>query len=374
MSFREIVQFFIQINSEGYTWVLQVFLIVFLTLIANFVAVRSLSRLKNELERTTNLFDDCLVEASSKPLAVLIWVIGLSWAANIVYQVSGAEIFKFIVPARKVLFIGLLAWFGVRFTRLAEVNLIGYESGALDPTTIRALGKIFSAAIIITGALIILQTLGYSISGLMAVGGIGGIAVGFAAKDLLANFFGGFMIFLDRPFNVGDWIRSPDKNIEGIVEDISWRQTTIRTFEKRPLYVPNSTFSNIAVENPSRMSNRRIKETIGIRYEDMSKMRVIVQDVKSMLEQHTDIDSKQTLIVNFNSFAPSSLDFFIYTFTKTTNWVRYHAVKEDVLLKVLDIIEEHDAEMAYPTSTVYFSQNKVSQNNDSYVLPEAKPE
>ena len=103
-----------------------------------------------------------------------------------------------------------------------------------------------------------MQALGYSISGVLAFGGIGGIAVGFAAKDLLANFFGGLMIYLDRPFSVGDWIRSPDKNIEGTVEEIGWRLTRIRTFDKRPLYVPNSTFTQISVENPSRMLNRRI--------------------------------------------------------------------------------------------------------------------
>jgi len=80
-----------------------------------------------------------------------------------------------------------------------------------------------------------MQTLGYSISGVLAFGGIGGIAVGFAARDLLANFFGGFMIYMDRPFDVGDWIRSPDQEIEGTVEKIGWRLTTIRTFDKRPL-------------------------------------------------------------------------------------------------------------------------------------------
>ena len=87
------------------------------------------------------------------------------------------------------------------------------------------------------------------------------------------------MIYLDRPFSVGDWIRSPDKEIEGTVEDIGWRLTRIRTFDKRPLYIPNSIFASISVENPSRMSNRRIYEKIGIRYDDVSKMNTIVTEV-----------------------------------------------------------------------------------------------
>jgi MscS family membrane protein len=200
-----------------------------------------------------------------------------------------------------------------------------------------------------------MQTLGFSISGILAFGGVGGIAVGFAAKDLLSNFFGGLMIFLDRPFAVGEWICSPDRSIEGTVEKIGWRLTVIRTFDKRPLYVPNSTFASIAVENPSRMSHRRIYETIGIRYEDGAKMGAIVEEVKAMLLEHEEIDTTQTLIVNFNSFAASSLDFFIYTFTKTTNWVHYHEVKQDVLLRVMQIIEQHGAEIAFPTSTIHLA-------------------
>ena len=187
---------------------------------------------------------------------------------------------------------------------------------------------------------------------------MGGIAIGFAAKDLLSNFFGGLFIYLDRPFAVGDWVRSPDREIEGTVENIGWRVTRIRTFDKRPLYIPNSIFSQIAVENPSRMSNRRIKETIGIRYDDASKIEIIINQVKEMLKDHPDIDTEKTLIVNFNCFAPSSLDFFIYTFTKTTDWIKFHEVKQNVLLKIIHIIEKNEAEIAFPTSTLHFSNQE----------------
>ena len=188
---------------------------------------------------------------------------------------------------------------------------------------------------------------------LLAFGGIGGLAVGFAAKDLLANFFGGAMVYLDRPFKVGDWIRSPDRDIEGVVEDIGWRLTRIRTFDKRPLYVPNATFAQIALENPSRMLNRRIFETIGIRYDDAGKMAVIIDQVRQMLEQHPELDNTQTQMANFNKFAASSLDFFIYTLTNTTDWIEFHRVKQDVLLKVIEIIERNGAECAFPTSTLH---------------------
>jgi MscS family membrane protein len=161
------------------------------------------------------------------------------------------------------------------------------------------------------------------------------------------------MIYLDRPFAIGDWVRSPDKQIEGTVEKIGWRLTVIRTFDKRPLYVPNSVFASIAVENPSRMSHRRIYETIGVRYDDVDKLPMIIKDVKEMLLSHAEIDQEQTLIVNFNSFAASSLDFFVYTFTHTTNWIEFHEVKQDVLFRISEIITHHGAEIAYPTSTLH---------------------
>ena len=170
------------------------------------------------------------------------------------------------------------------------------------------------------------------------------------------------MIYLDRPFSVGDWIRSPDQEIEGTVEDIGWRQTRIRTFDKRPLYIPNATFSHISVENPSRMLNRRIKETIGVRYDDAAVLPLILDDVEAMLKAHPDIDTSQTLMVNFNSFGPSSLDFFIYTFTRTTNWIEYHAIKQRILLTILDIIIGHGADVAFPTTTIKVPEPITSVN------------
>jgi MscS family membrane protein len=224
----------------------------------------------------------------------------------------------------------------------------------MDYTTVNAISKLSRVVVIITAVLIALQSLGYSISGVLAFGGVGGIAVGFAAKDLLANFFGGFIIHLDRPFKVGDWVRSPDRNIEGTVEHIGWRLTTIRTFDQRPLYVPNATFTTIAVENPSRMFNRRISETIGIRFADVNQMADIVSDIRSMLENHDEIEASQrTLIVNFVAISASSLDIMIYTFTKTTQWTRFHEIKQDVLLKISAIIESYGAEVAYPSRALY---------------------
>ena len=341
------------------SWVIQVFIIVFVTLLISFLQKRLLKKIFAGLEKTRTYWDDAIVEAMQRPLTLLIWIIGLTFAAEIVEQETHAFIFSSIDPIRDVGVIVAFTWFIVRFIERAEKNIIGkkqQEGIEFDQTTADAIAKLLRVSVIITALLVLLQTLGYSISGVLAFGGIGGIAIGFAAKDLLANFFGGLMIYMDRPFNVGDWIRSPDKEIEGTVENIGWRLTCIRTFDKRPLYVPNAVFTSIAVENPSRMTNRRIKETIGIRYDDAGKMKDIIATVKKMLQEHKDIDTNKTLIVNLNEFAPSSLNFFIYTFTKTTDWIKFHEIKQDVLLKIIDIIESHGAECAFPTSTIHIPE------------------
>lgn len=352
--------------GQGNYWVFEVFGVVLVTLIAALLARLVLDRLIAKAEMTHNLWDDALLGAARRPLRWLIWLVGLSVAAQIAAQASDNSLLVLIAPVRKVSVVVLLTWFLVLLIRRAEDNLMDPEfaSKPMDATTVRAIGKLLRMSVMITAALVLLQSLGYSISGVLAFGGIGGIAVGFAAKDLLANFFGGLMVYLDRPFSVGDWIRSPDQEIEGTVEDIGWRLTRIRTFDKRPLYIPNATFTHISLENPSRMSNRRIYETFGIRYDDAAKMESIVSGVKSYLQSHPEIDQNQTLIVNFNAFAPSSMDFFVYTFTKTTDWIHFHEIKQDVLLGILAVIESAGAECAFPTSTVHVP-NGIALNGDA---------
>ncbi|ODU01240.1 MAG: mechanosensitive ion channel protein MscS [Thiobacillus sp. SCN 63-1177] len=338
------------------SWIHQVLTLIVAITLLNVGAYYLLRRIEKIAARTATVWDDALIKATRKPLTLILWVIGTTYAIQIVHQHLGTPVFDFVLPARNTLIIVALAWFLMRLISQASRNLLvrRVETGhGVDATTVDALSKLGRVSIIVVAALVILQNLGFSVSGVLAFGGIGGIAVGFAAKDMLANFFGGLTIYLDRPFTVGEWIRSPDHQIEGTVEYIGWRHTRVRAFNKNPIYVPNALFTTIVVENPTRMTNRRIKETIGIRYADLDKMAPIVADVKTMLQNHPEIDTGATLIVNFNQFAASSLDFFIYTFTKTVEWVHYHEVKQDVLLKIAAIIQTHGAEIAFPTRTVH---------------------
>ena len=342
-------------------WGVELFAVVMLTFIGRYLAMRALKVLGEQFEKTTNVWDDALFKAAQGPLSWFILILGLIWAVQISDGYLDMVLFSptNLDIIRQLTFIVLTMVFLVRFITLAEARILDDlksqtedGQGRLDPTTLHALAKLTRLSVVISAVLVALPTLGIEITALLAFGGVGGIAVGFAAQDLLSNFFGGLMIYLDRPFAIGDWIRSPDREIEGTVESIGWRLTVVRTFDKRPLYVPNSVFAKLALENPSRMTNRRIYETIGIRYKDAAKMDQIVQDVHAMLRAHEEIDQDQTLIVNFNGYGKSSLDFFVYTFTKTTNWVKFHEIKQDVMLCIIRIVHEHQADFAFPTTTV----------------------
>ena len=362
---------------------LGVFSIVFVTLIARYGLKRVLDKVAKQLTRTQNPYDDALLEAARKPFGWGIWLLGISWAFE--YMLLRAQehnareglafdgsLLAIVEPFRTVAAIVLLSWFANRFIRFVEQNVsnTSYRENPIDATTANAVAKLLRAAVLITAGLLILQNLGVSIGGVLAFGGIGGIAIGFAARDLLANFFGALMIFLDRPFSVGDWIRSPDRDIEGTVEEIGWRLTRIRTFDQRPLYVPNAVFASLAVENPERMLNRRIYETVGVRYDDTKVLPDILEGIRAYLIGNDSIDKDRVLMVNLTEFGPSSVNFFIYTFTKTIVWTEYHEIKEAVLLKIADIIESHGAEIAFPTQTVHL----IDEGNSSHMGPADSPE
>lgn len=356
-------------SGEMVALTIQVFLVVLVVVIANFFLRRLLNKLESRSQKTKTYWDDALIEAARKPVTIAAWIIGLSFAVDILQVETEVSLLDFMDPVRIIGVIGCITWFVIRFINNVEKGIIAQKQARNEPidvTTVDAIGKLLRISVLITATLVAMQSLGFSISGLLAFGGIGGLAISFAAKDLLGNFFGGFMIYLDRPFAVGDWIRSHDREIEGTVEEIGWRLTRIRTFDKRPLYVPNGIFTQIAVENPSRMTNRRISETIGVRYDDFAHVGAIVNDIKDMLRNHPEIDQDQTLIVNFLQYGPSSLDMMIYTFTKTTVWVTYHEVKQDVLLKIGEIIEGYGAEIAFPTQTLHLVKDA---QGESHVEP-----
>ena len=212
--------------------------------------------------------------------------------------------------------------------------------------------KIIKVLIISIAIIALLQDWGINVTGFIASLGLGGLAFALAAKDTASNIFGGIAILTDNIFKIGEWVRIG--NVEGIVEEIGMRTTKIRAFDKRLIIVPNSIIANSNVENFSRRDRRRIMMRIGLTYDTPNeKMKKILEDIRNMLIKHPFIHNEPILIY-FDEYQDSSLSIFCYFFTTTAVWDEYLKIREDVNLKIKDIVEKNGANFAFPSQSIYF--------------------
>ena len=339
-----------------YNWLMKIGAIFLGMLLFHWVSRKTHHYLVKKFDNDKHVWFAALVKSVHVPWLIFFWLFALSFIIPQFFLQFHIDIrySALMDKLRSLVFLGALYWSMMVFVKQLEERIAPrWSSSSRDKTTVRAVTQLSRVVLTILFVLSVLPILGFETSSLVAFGGVGGIGAAFAAKDTLSNFLGGMMIFWDRPFSVGDWVRSPDRNIEGTVEYIGWRLTRIRTFSKRPLYVPNGIFSTISIENPSRMSNRRIDTVIGVRYDDATKIEDIVKDINEMLHAHDSIDGTQTIMVHFTQFDASSLNINLYAFTKTTDWAKYRDVQQDVFIKTIGIIRQHGAECAFPTTTMH---------------------
>ncbi|MBN2644927.1 MAG: mechanosensitive ion channel family protein [Desulfuromonadaceae bacterium] len=334
-----------------------------LILIAALLFKRLFSRLLTRIisplvDRTRNTFDDLLLNSLRRPLEFLVFIAGLFLALQVLQLPSKPVNLELFGNALlKTLFTFNMAWVLFNAVDLVEGTLghWAHSTGSpLDDHLLPFIRKTARSFIIILALVMVIQNLGYSISGLLASLGLGGLAVALAAKDTLSNIFGSVMILLDRPFRVGDWVKT-DK-LEGTVEEIGFRSTKIRTFAKTLITVPNNIIANTPLDNFSRMPKRRIKMTIGVTYASTpQQMRRAVNDIRAMLQQHPAIQ-QDFMLVNFTEFSPSSLDILVYCFTTTTNWALYLEARQDVCLRIMEILDQLGMALAFPSRSIYLHE------------------
>lgn len=327
-----------------------------LTTILSIALRLTLRYLTHKASKTKNTLDDVVIKSISMPILVFIWFLLIYYIIGLVAS-EFSSLNKLEQPLQAAPII-IITWFIFRFINNIEL-MISASKSKLNSDSTRLITRIIKIFILLLTTLTIAQFFGLSVTSILTFGGMGGIIIGFAAKDLLANIFGGLMLQIDKPFNTGDWIRSSEHNFEGTVNKIGWRMTKVITFSKNPIYIPNSIFATIPIETPSRMTNRRIKETIGVRYDDIDKISIILAQIKQYLIASADIDKRQALIINLNEFNAYSVDFFVYAFTKTKNWQKYHQIKQDVLLEISNIITKNNAEIAFPTQVNHLINSEV---------------
>ncbi len=302
---------------------------------------------------TKTALDDKLLKLIDGPLKFAFVIIGLYLA----FDIAGleGEVFDKIIKSLVIFDIFWLFYNSVvildetiyRFARRIGKELYR-EIGAFFIKTL----KIFIFSI---GLVSILQEWDINVSAFVASLGLGGLAFALAAKDTAANLFGGLSILADRALKIDDWIKVGD--VEGTVEDIGLRTTKVRTFEKSLITVPNQIIANNPIENFSRRNIRRIKARIGLVYSTTNEqIEAIVQDIRNMLQSHPGIAKHATLLVNFDEFEDSSLSIFIYCFTNTADWAKYLAIKEDINLKIIEIVHKHGSDFAFPSESIYIEK------------------
>jgi MscS family membrane protein len=311
--------------------------------------------LSRAAEKTASQMDDLLLKNLKKPAELLVVIVGLYVSLTILQLPTKptdlAQLGKNVVQG---LFMFDVAWGCYNMVALLEHWLHHWAQrteSTLDDHLVPFIRKTLRVFIVVLAFMFLVQNLGYSISGLLASLGLGGLAVALAAKDSLSNIFGSIMILLDRPFTIGDWIKAG--SMEGVVEEIGFRSTRIRTFAKTMITVPNSVLMNMSIDNFSQMPKRRIKLTVGVTYDTTpAQMRQAVAAIRKLLREHPAIH-QDFFLVNFTDFGASSLDIMVYCFTTSTVWGEYLDSREDICLKIMETLEELGLEIAFPSQTLY---------------------
>jgi len=339
-------------------WLLAI-LLLFGTVVAQKILVGAFHKLSQRIAaRTETRLDDVLLKAAEKPAGWLVLVIGI--IATLHTLQPSAETWPVIVlidQAGRAASIIVGTWFLLRLLQGMSTYFIARArktESPLDDQLVPFITKTLRIFIIITAVLVVAQNMGYSISGLIASLGIGGIAVAMAARDTIANVFGSVMILVDRPFTVGDWIKTSE--FEGVVEEIGFRSTRIRTFARTLVNVPNSALANMVIDNIDARSVRRIKMRIGLTYGTTpAQMDAAIKGIEEILLKHPGVDQSYKL-VKFDEFADSSLSIILYYFSASKVWADYLQVRQEINMQIMQLLEGLGLEFAFPSRTVYLHQ------------------
>ena len=311
----------------------------------------------NLTQRTKTVIDDLLLEAVKKPLEFMFVVIGLFVASQTIHVSEEVEVFLTRVIRSLIAF--TIFWGLFRsiypFSHVFDKAIGFFDNPSMHETMREFFVKLSKFLIVCVGMAAIIQEWEFNVAALLGSLGLVGMAVALGAQDFIKNMFAGLTIFLDRMFEKGNWIQTPD--IDGNVEHIGFRATKIRRFDKALVTIPNSKLASEALINFSRMTQRRIYWKIGVEYRTTrEQLRDIIHDISDYLHSNPsfETDPKKTkTFVFLDSFGASSIDIMLYCFTKTTEWGEWLAVKEELAYRIKSIVEGHGTGFAFPSTSLY---------------------
>ena len=308
--------------------------------------------IKSVVKKTSTLLDDAAVSILEEPIRFIPVVLGVFFATQHLQLVGiYAEIAD---NAVRSLIAFVIFWGFVRVLRPISHLMTRLEK-VFTPELVEWLIKAIRIAVMLIGAATILQIWGIQVAPIIAGAGLFGVAVALGAQDLFKNLIAGMLILGEKRFRKGDWIRV-EGVVEGTVENIGFRSTIIRRFDKAPVMVPNTNLSDTAVTNFSGMTHRRIYWKIGVEYRTtVDQLRQIRDEMEHYIVESPEFASPKDVstFVRIDRFSDSSIDIMLYCFTKTTNWGEWLEIKEQLAFHIKQIVEGAGSGFAFPSQSLY---------------------
>jgi MscS family membrane protein len=305
--------------------------------------------LKLVAARTNTRFDDLLLEASAVPVRLIIMALALVTSLRIL-DVSSRFLEQI---AGTLVIVALLILFNRAIDVLVSSNsrIFAMTGVVLNERLVPFVRVASRLVLIAVGIVVILQEWGYDITGLVAGIGFTSLGLSLAAQDTVANIFGFMAIVGDRPFNVGEYIKTPD--VEGIVEHVGLRSTRVRQLDQAVVVVPNNKLANSAILNWSRLSKRRIDYILAVRYGTASnEIRYLLERIREYLKEQETVEA-DSVVVNLINFGNDSLEILVRAYVNLADWGAFTAEKERLHLGVIDIVHEMGMTIAIPSQTLY---------------------
>lgn len=309
--------------------------------------VRRTLTIVHERLSTRTSYEQSILERAERPLLLTaVVVVGTSISEAALESLGVTHALRLIPVFRELSLIVAIAWFLLSWMERLRIRIPIEKRAQAD-----AIARLSAAATYIGATLLAINAAGVNVQAVVAFGGIGGITLGFAGRDIISNFFGGLMIYVTQPFSVGDWVRAVEEPaLDGTVEHVGWYRTRVLTWDKRPLYIPNARFTTLIMENASRMSNRRIQHLLNIRLEDIPALQAIVSDIVEMLDTHPELDTRQHRLAFVDGFSDYSAQIWLSCYTKSVFAYDFRRVQQEILLGAHSIIRAHGARPASITT------------------------
>ena len=312
-----------------------------------------IKRLQSIAKKTTNKLDDTFVHAMEGPARFLPIVLGFFIAS---YYMSFAEDGRAVVDTINRTLITIFIFWVIH----QIIEPISYILSGLDKMLTRELIgwiiKSLKILIFILGLAAVLELWGIKIGPIIAGLGLFGVAVALGAQDLFKNLISGILVLVEKRFKIGDWIMV-DGIIEGIVEKIGFRSTTIRKFDKSLAIIPNFQFAENAVINVSETSNWLISWIITLQYDTtVDQLKTIRDQIENYINKSEDYNTSVGVAVRIDKFSDSSIDMYVRCFTKTDSWNEWLSVKERLAIEIKQIVEKNNASFAFPSQSIYIEK------------------